>query len=139
MAKTVDQVVQKYSQNASGAQTAYVDGIRNTSVDPTALAIANQAGALAGYTAAINSGQWAAALRKAGKAGWQQNSEAKAGNYGTGIQAGLPKYASAMQVWLPIEQQIGAAAKAMPGATIDQRIARSAYVQKQLYNRKRGL
>jgi hypothetical protein len=35
--------------------------------------------------------------------------------------------------------QAANAAKQMPGATLDQRIARSAYVQRTLYNAKRGL
>jgi hypothetical protein len=44
-----------------------------------------------------------------------------------------------MSTWLPRIQAAGAAAKAMPGQTIDQRIARSAYVARTLYNAKRGL
>jgi hypothetical protein len=137
VAKTLEQVTAKYSTNASGAQGAYTDGITNTSVDPTALAAARQAEYLAGVQASVN--LWRANLLKTGKAGWQSASIAKAGNYGTGIQAGLPKYASAMQTWLPRIQAAGSAAKAMPGATLQQRIARSAYVATTLYNAKRGL
>lgn len=139
MAKTLDQVVSKYSANAQGAQQAFVDGVKNTTVDPTALAAANAAGAKAGFNAAIDSGLWARSLAAVGKVGWQNATEAKAGNYGTGIAAGLDKYQRKMQTWLPIIQQTGAAAKAMPGQTVEQRIARSAYVARTLYNRKRGL
>jgi hypothetical protein len=64
---------------------------------------------------------------------------AKAGNYGTGINAGRDKYNQAMTAWLPVILSTGAAAKQMPGATLQQRIARSAYVATTLYNRKRGL
>jgi hypothetical protein len=64
---------------------------------------------------------------------------AKASNFGTGIAAGQAKYERAMQTWLPEIQRVGAAAKAMPGQTIDQRLARSAYVGRTLYNRKRGI
>lgn len=138
MAKSLDQVVGKWSANASGAQQAFVDGVQNTSVDPTQRAIANQAGALAGYQAAITSGLWARKLAAVGKAGWQAATVAKAGNYGTGIAAGTDKYASAMSQWLPVIQQAGVAAKNMPGQTLQQRIARSAYVATTLYNRKRG-
>lgn len=137
MAKTLDQVVQKWSANASAAQTAFTDGVQNTTVDPTQLAIANQAGYLSGVQASVN--LWASNLAKVGKAGWQAKTLAKAGNYGTGIAAGKQDYTTAMQTWLPIIQQTGASAKAMPGQTIDQRIARSAYVARTLYNRKRGL
>lgn len=137
MAKSLEQVVSKWAANAGAAQTAYTDGIQNTTVDPTALAAANQAGYLAGVQSSVN--LWRSNLLKVGKSGWQSASVAKAGNYGTGISAGKDKFQSGMQTWLPIIQQVGAAAKAMPGQTVDQRIARSAYVAKTLYNRKRGL
>jgi hypothetical protein len=137
VAKTVDQVVQKWTTNAGGAQGAYTDGISNTSVDPTALAIANQAGYLQGVQSSVN--LWAANLRKAGKNKWQSKSLAKAGNYGTGIAAAHDDYAQAMGTWLPRIQAAGQAAKQMPGQTLDQRIARSAYVARTLYNAKRGL
>jgi hypothetical protein len=137
MAKTLDQVVSKWGANAAGAQPAYVAGIQNTTVDPTALAIANEAGYLSGVQASV--GLWRAGLARSGKAGWQAAAVAKAANYGTGINAGKDKYNQAMTAWLPIIQQTGAAAKQMPGATLQQRIARSAYVATTLYNRKRGL
>lgn len=139
MGKSLDQVVSKWSANASGAQQAFVDGVKNTTVDPTALAAAAAPAAKAGYNAAIDSGLWARSLQAVGKQGWQNATEAKAGNYGTGIAAGQEKYQRKMQTWLPIIQQVGAAAKAMPGQTVEQRIARSAYVARTLYNRKRGL
>lgn len=137
MAKTLEQVVGKYSTNASGAQQAYTDGIDNTTVDPTQLAAAKQAEYLAGVQASVN--LWRANLLKVGKTGWQNAAKAKAGNYGTGIQAGLPKYAASMQTWLPAIQAAGVAARAMPGATLQQRLQRSNYVATTLYNRKRGL
>jgi hypothetical protein len=137
MAKTLDQVVSKWATNAGGAQQTYVDGIQNTTVDPTALAIANEAGYLSGVQQSV--GLWRAGLARAGKAGWQSAAVAKAGNYGTGISAGRDKYNQAMTAWLPVILSTGQAAKQMPGATLQQRIARSAYVATTLYNRKRGL
>lgn len=137
MAKTLDQVVGKWSQNASGAQQAFVEGVQATSVDPTALAIANEAGYLAGVQQSV--GLWRANLSRVGKQGWQSATVAKAGNYGTGIAAGRDKYQQAMTAWLPIIQSTAATARAMPGATLQQRIGRSAYVATTLYNRKRGI
>lgn len=139
MPKTLTQVTEKYSANAGAAGPAWLQGVNNTSVDPTALAAANSAGYLAGVQAAVSSGLWARKLTAVGKTGWLAACDAKSGNYATGISAGQQKYDSAMATWLPILQQTGAAAKAMPGQTIQQRIARSAYVQQTLYNRKRGL
>jgi hypothetical protein len=137
VAKTLEQVVSKYGTNAGSSQGAYEDGIRNTTVDPTALAAANQAGYLAGVQGSVN--LWRANLLKAGKQKWLDKSIAKAGNYGTGIQAAIPDYQAAMQTWLPIIQSTAAAAKAMPGGTLAQRLQRSNYLATTLYNRKRGL
>lgn len=139
MAKSLEQVVAKWAANAGGAQQAYTDGINNTTVDPTALAVANESGYLSGVQAAVSSGFWRRRLQAVGKAGWQAAAVAKAGNYGTGISAGKDKFQSGMSTWLPVIQQTGVTAKAMPGQTIDQRIARSAYVARTLYNRKRGI
>jgi hypothetical protein len=137
MAKTVDQVVGKWAANAGGAQQSYIDGIMGTTVDPTALAIANEAGYLSGVQQSV--GLWRARLAATGKVGWQTAARDKAGNYGTGINAGKDKYQRSMGVWLPIIQQTGVAAKQMPGATLQQRLQRSNYVATTLYNRKRGL
>lgn len=139
MAKSLEAVVSKWANNAGAAQQAYVDGINNTTVDPTAAAIANEQGYLVGVQQAVQSGLWRRRLQAVGKAGWQQAAVAKAANFGTGISAGRGKFESAMATWLPIINQTAAAAKAMPGQTLDQRIARSAFVSRTLYNRKRGL
>lgn len=139
MAKTLAQTVQRWTTGAGGAQQAFIDGVNNTDVDPTQRAIANQAGALSGYADAINSGRWARNLQAVGKSGWQAATVAKAANYGTGISAGTQKYSAAMATWLPIIDQVAAAAKAMPGGSLGQRLARANYVATQLYNRKRGI
>jgi hypothetical protein len=139
MAKSLDAVVAKWGNNASASQQAYVDGIESTTVDPTALAVANEQGYLTGVQQAVSSGLWRRKLQAVGKQGWQAAAVAKAGNFGTGIAAGREKYQRAMQTWLPVIQSTAATAKAMPGQTLDQRIARSAFVARTLYNRKRGL
>lgn len=139
MAKDLSTVVRKWTANASGAQQAYVDGIEATTVDPTALAVQNEQGYLQGVQQAVSSGLWRRKLQAVGRAGWMTASVAKAGNFATGIAAGADKYERSMQTWLPRIQQVGAAAKAMPGQTIEQRLARSAYVGRTLYNLKRNI
>jgi len=139
MATDPSQWGQKWVNAAGTAQQSYVDGIQNTQVDPTALAIQNEQAMLAGVTQAVTSGFWRNQLARAGKAKWQGNSVAKANNYGTGIQSGRAAYDQAMTTWGPIILQTASAARQMPGGSIDNKIARSAYVQRTLYNRKRGL
>ncbi len=139
MAKTLDQTVQNWQQGAGGAQQRYQDGVQNTTVDVVGRAIANQAGLLQGFNDAVNSGRWAGALQRVGTAGWKSQTVAKASSWSQGITLGVNAYSTAMGTWLPRINSAAAAAKAMPGATIDQRIARSAYLQRTLYNAKRGL
>src|SRR5690349_55632 len=114
MAKTLDQVVGKWAGSTAAGSQSYIDGINGTTVDPTQLAIANQAGYLAGVQASVN--LWAAYLAKAGKGKWQRNSVGKgATNWTNGVSNGRDDYQAAMQTWLPILQQTGQAARNMPG------------------------
>jgi len=139
MAKSLQQTVSNWQTKAGGAQQAFVDGVQNTTVDPTARAVANAAGALAGYSAAIQSGLWARKLQAVGKQGWMDATVAKAANYSVGVQAGVPKYTNAMTTWLPIIDSVAATARNMDGSSLGARLARANYVATQLYNRKRGI
>lgn len=138
MAKDPSTWGQKWQNNAQGAQTAFTEGVQNTDKDPIALALANEAGLVAGFQEAVSSGRWRQNLSRVGKAGWQQATIAKAGNYGTGIAAGRGRYDSAMQTWGPVINATAQAARSMPGANLSQRLARSNYFATTLYNRKRG-
>lgn len=139
MAKTLDQTVSNWQTGATGAQQKFVDGVEGTTVDVVGRAVAAQSALLQGFNESVTSGRWAAKLRAVGTQGWKDKTTAKAANYGVGIQAGQTAYASAMQTWLPRIQSVAAAAKNMPGGTIENRIARSAYLQRTLYNAKRGM
>src|SRR6266702_1996554 len=69
-----------WSAGVAGAQTKYTSGITNTTKDQAQLAIAQQAKALAGYTAALTSGEWARRLGARGTTYWKSQSLLKAGN-----------------------------------------------------------
>lgn len=135
--KDLATTISRWRTGAGGAQQSFVDGVQRTDKDPTALAIANQAGMLAGVTEAVNSGRWARALSAVGKQGWVTATVNKASNYATGIAAGEQAYADAMATWLPRIQSAAAQAKAMPGATLQQRLARANAFATALYNAKR--
>src|SRR6266496_2904987 len=117
----------KWSTGISGKQQKFVDGVQGTTVDPTALAIAAEGAMLANVTQAVTSGRWRQALQRAGKAKWQGNTIAKAA------------YETAMQTWGPIIVQTAASARAMPGGSLANNLARANYLATTLYNRKRGL
>jgi hypothetical protein len=119
-------VAAKWSRNAQAAAQDYTTGIQNTDSDPTALAIAAGQRYIQRVTDAFNSGKWANALRRVGKAGWQQAALAKAGNFSTGVQASEQKVASAFGPLLAYEATVQSRIASMPNITLQDRINRSA-------------
>lgn len=105
---------QNWSSGVSGASQKYVDGIRNTQVDVVGRAIAQQAALLAGFTQAVQSGEWARRLAAVGTPGWKSAAEAKAANYVTGASAGLSKFQSFAQQAQPVWQNLSSAIDSLP-------------------------
>jgi hypothetical protein len=138
MAKDLGTTVSNWTAGAAAGQGKYVQGIEGTAVDPTQLAIRAQAALLANFTQSVTSGRWASQLGKAGKAKWQANAVAKAGNWSTGVAAGEQAYSTAMQTWLPRIQSAAAAVRNMPSGTLAASQARSAAFMATLYNAKRS-
>lgn len=138
MAKPVSTWATNWQNSAGKAQTNYTEGVQSTTTDVVGNAIAAQGAMVANFTQSVTNGTWARNLSAVGNQGWKNATLAKAGNYATGFAAGAQKYASAMQVWGPRIEQISAAARAMPGGTVDNRIARSVYLQRQLHAAKVG-
>ena len=138
MAKDLTTTVSNWTNGASAGQGKYVQGIEGTTVDPTQLAIRAQTALLSNFTQAVTSGRWANRLAAAGKAKWQTNAIAKAGNWSTGIASGETAYATAMQTWLPRIQSAAATVRNMPSGTLAASQARSAAFMAALYNAKRG-
>jgi hypothetical protein len=135
--KDLATTVNRWRSGAGAAQQSFVDGVQRTDKDPTALAIANAQGMLQNVTESITSGRWQRNLAAVGKVGWQQATVAKAANYGTGIAAGEQSYSEAMATWLPRIDAAATAARNMPGATLQQRLARANAFATALYNAKR--
>lgn len=117
MAKSAAATVQKWKQNASGAQQAFTDGINSTQIDVMGKAIAAAGDAVRNYADALSSGRWAAAINASGgTANWKTQAAKKAGNYGTGIAAGEEKFARAMGKLLPaIDGIVGSLPARQPG------------------------
>lgn len=108
------------------AQQRYTEGVQATSVDPTALAVAQQAKLVANFQAAVNNGRWARALQRVGGAGWKSATIAKASNFGTGFSAGRQKYLDAIGPVLAFEAQLQQQIDSMPSTTIQDSINRMA-------------
>lgn len=123
-------VATKWAQRTQAAAQDYTQGVQNTDKDPTALAIAGGQRYIQRVTDAFNSGKWANGLRRAGKAGWQSATLAKAGNFSTGVAAAESKVASAFAPLLAYETSLQSRIASMPNVTLQDRIARAtAWIQ----------
>lgn len=135
--KTAQQAAAKYQASATTAQATWLAGINATTVDVMGRAVNAIPAAIQGYTNSLQSGAYARAVAASGgTANWKTKSEAKAQNYGVGINAGLPKFESAINKIM----------SAMPGIVNSlgprgpvgsaQNYARSAQVGQALHNAK---
>lgn len=116
----------KWARNASAAAADYVSGAERTEVDPTARAIQNKQRALTGFTEAITSGRWEAALRAAGRQGWLEGIQTKgAANYGTGVQQAEAKVSAAFTPLFNHIANLKRTVDAMPSNTDAEREARA--------------
>lgn len=111
-------VASKWVQRTSAASSDYAEGVARTDVDPTQRAIANQARMRQRVIEAIDSGKWAQALQRVGKAGWQQAVASKGvQNFSTGVAAAESKVAAAFGPLLAFEKSLQATVQAMPANT----------------------
>lgn len=102
---TPQQGAQNWQAGVAGGQAKYTAGIQNTTKDQAALAAAQQSKALANYSQALTSGEWA---RRLNTAKWKTNSLARAGNYGASAGYGAANYQNAATQLYPFEQQLQA-------------------------------
>jgi len=128
--------VSRWQQSAGTAQTRFTEGVQATTKDPTQLAIAAQQKLLAGFNDAVQSGRWQRNLAAVGQSGWKQATLAKANNYSTGISAGVQKYQSAMQTWLPIIESAASQVQSMPNNSFADSLARMNAMATALHNAK---
>jgi hypothetical protein len=118
-------VVAKWQQRASAAQSDYAAGVQNTDKDPTQLAIAAGPRYLQRVTESFNNGKWANGLRRVGKSGWQAAVAAKGvNNFVTGINAATDKATASFTRLLSYETTLQGQINAMPNNTDADREAR---------------
>lgn len=95
-------VTAKWKQRAGAAAKDWAAGIQGVTVAPGQLAAARANEALAGYTAAITSGRWAARVSSVSLGDWQSKAASKQGNYTAGINAADAKRARFDAAWVPL-------------------------------------
>lgn len=135
--KTPEQAAAKWATNAGAASQTWVEGIQNTNIDVMGRAIAAKGAAAANYQRVMTDGTYEKAVQASGGTGnWKAKTEAKSGNYSTGIQAGAAKQASAIAKILAAEQQIVASLPARVPGNPQANLARVQGVVMGLHARK---
>lgn len=117
-----------WAAGMSGAGTKFVKGVQSVTDSPTAKAATADAQAryVAGTQQAVASGRMAAALNAVSLTDWQQACVAKAANLAVGAIAGKPKFSSAAQKAVTINQGIRDAVASMPKGGAANAAARAA-------------
>lgn len=127
----------KWERNTGAAAADWVKGINSTTVDVMGRAVAQIPAAIAGYTQSLSSGAYAKAVQASGGTqNWKSKSDAKQGNFLTGVTAGADKQASALG---KIMQAMGPIVSSLPPrgpAGSGQNYQRSAAVGQALHARK---
>ena len=115
---TAQEAFTRWQQDALAAVQRYGQGVANSTKDPTALAVAQQARLLTNFQAVVNSGRWAAALQAVGVQGWKNAVAAKGiTNFQTGVQNAQSKFISAFTPLLAYESQLQSQVDSMPDVT----------------------
>jgi hypothetical protein len=109
--KTAAQALANFQAGMARAGAAYTQGTGAVQQSPMAAAAAAQDKMLANVTAAITSGQWAAALQAVPLSSWKASCAAAAGKLAAGAQKGAQKYQAAIQALQPVYQAMRQAAQ----------------------------
>lgn len=135
---SAEEATQRLVSGAQAAASRYVEGIRNTDVNPMERASQKAQKAQAGYVDAITSGKWQRGLAAATKEEWVAGATAGGGSaYTAGISAKAGKIARKLGPVLDQTYRVADAVANMPTDTIQQRIAKSQAYQLQRYEASR--
>jgi hypothetical protein len=135
--KTAQQAAAKYQASIPAATANWIQGINNTTVDVMGRAVNAIPAAIQGYTQSLQSGAYARAVAASGGTGnWKTKSDQKQANYGTGINAGLQKFDSAISKLLADLPGIVGGLQPRGPVGSPQNYARSAAVGTALHNNK---
>jgi hypothetical protein len=138
MVKSVDKVADKWVKRVSVASTDYTEGISNPSRDWAARTEAAKARYTAGVQQAIAAGTREAGVRRTGTSGWKSKALAKSDRYASGVQGAESDFREAMGQVLAFEDSLQKKVNAMPDATLEDRIKKSAEWQREMAKFRRS-
>lgn len=133
-------LVNKWAER-TGSQSsinAYKDGISRVTESPTVKAAAKLDKYMAGIQAALDSGKTRDSLMNSPLELWRTNAtQIGAGRIASGVKKGTPKMQSFAQAFVPFLDAARQANAQMPDTTLEDRIAKSADMQRRLSQFKR--
>lgn len=137
LAKSPQQVADKWATNLGGAATAIKDGVNGVTTAPTALAAAAEGRYISGVQAAVASGKWQAGLNRVSLQDWKDSMLQKGlARVGPGAAAAKGKFAAFMQQLLPYQQQL--IASLPPRGDLNANIQRMVAMAQGMHNFRRS-
>lgn len=129
---SVQQIVDKWKMNTSGATAAYTQGIDRVQVAPGQLAAAKKQKYVQGVIASQD--KWAANVAAVPLSTWANLAKTKgAANLATGVNAATPKVTAFWNKFRPVLDQARQQVNQMPTDTYEQRVAKSRAMQDALH------
>lgn len=117
MAKSAQQMIDKYKAGISGGGAAYQAGVNGTTKDPIQAAIKAKDKWAQKIQEAINNDSFAAGLQGVTKAQWQQSCVAATSKYTGSAPQATAKFTKYAQIVAPLQAANSAAIDAMPNTT----------------------
>jgi hypothetical protein len=130
---TPQEAAQKWAQRTTAAVPEYTTGIGRVTESPTEKAAAAADKMLAKIMESIQSGRWAAGLRKVSLTDWKDAATTKgAPRIAAGVQGAISKQANYYTELWPFLTTLQAEIAAMPNLTLEDSIARAAHYMRQM-------
>lgn len=127
MAKSPQQIAEKWGRRLSASQQDIIDGVNAVQENPAQKAIASKAKMKQNWLAAIDGGKWETGLSKVSLSDWKNAMIQKGVNrISQGVTSGQPKMQAYMTEAMPVIEQLQKDINSMPSLTIEDSIARSA-------------
>lgn len=125
MAKTPQQVAEKWQRNLSASGQDIQNGVNEVRINPAQQAVAQQAKMRANVLAAIDSGKWADGLNRVTLDSWKRAMLQKGlPRITAGATEAQPKVQAFMTQLLPYQATLSAQVEAMPDLTLQDSINR---------------
>lgn len=121
-ALSIQDVLNKWKTNTSGATNAYKAGVMAVTENPAQKAAQAVDKYVAGIQEAIQTGKYQRGLGRVTLQSWQQAAvNVGAGRLGSGVQKGEQKMNSFLTQFLPFQQAVTQSVRAMPSLTPEDR------------------